>query len=160
MKPTLSSIVERIQGFFAFFSRSSKKMVLQVDQYVDEQIEERYTSLKTGKPREDRKMRERIKFFSGIIFLGCILLLLAAPIIHLTSAIKGKIVEATIKSPDEMVSNLTGYKQDYYSELQMFSGVYIFDVPAESAGGCRRDNRVDFIITSDDGVILDNTTAV
>lgn len=135
MKFRLSVIAEKIKGIFLLFCRSSKNMVLQMDEYIDDQIEERYGNMITGKPREDRKAREKVKFLSGMIFMVCIVLLLAVPFFRITAIAKSKIIEGTIKSPDEMLYNLSDNSTENYPEVEMLSGVYIPETKLDQIGG-------------------------
>ena len=105
MKNAVNQIVNGVRNFFASISQSSKQMSRQIETYVDEQIDERYENMKTGKPREDRKTRERVKFKAGIVFILCLMIILAIPVTFIFSAIKGKLVEYSIKSPNEIMMN-------------------------------------------------------
>ena len=124
MKRTINGIAQKIEGTGRYFCQSSKKMAQQINNYIDEQIDERYENMKTGKPREDRRTREKLRFFSGIVFIGCIALLVAVPIGGIVSAAKDQIIELTIKSPDELLSNLSNDYTENYPEIQVISDDY------------------------------------
>ena len=133
MKNAVNQIVNGVRSFFASISHSSVQMGRQIETYVDEQIDERYENMKTGKPREDRKTRERVKFKAGIVFILCLLIILAVPVTFIFSALKGKLVEFTIKSPNEIMMNLED-KAEIYPEIEVISGSYIPDAAAEKVG--------------------------
>lgn len=133
MKNAVNQIVNGVRSFFASISHSSIQMGRQIETYVDEQIDERYENMKTGKPREDRKTRERVKFKAGIVFILCLMIILAVPVTFIFSALKGKLVEFTIKSPNEIMMNLED-KAEIYPEIEEISGSYIPDAAAEKVG--------------------------
>ena len=133
MKNAVNQIVNGVRSFFASISHSSVQMGRQIETYVDEQVDERYENMKTGKPREDRKTRERVKFKAGIVFILCLLIILAVPVTFIFSALKGKLVEFTIKSPNEIMMNLED-KAEIYPEIEVISGSYIPDAAAEKVG--------------------------
>lgn len=124
MRHTTNGIAKKIKGKSLLFCKSFKNMALQINEYVDGQIDERYENMKTGKPREDRKTREKIKFLSGIVFIICIALLTAVPMGSFVAAAKGYIVEATIKNPDELLSDLSNNYTENYPEIQVVSDEY------------------------------------
>ena len=133
MKNAVNQIVNGVRSFFASISHSSIQMGRQIETYVDEQIDERYENMKTGKPREDRKTRERVKFKAGIVFILCLMIILAVPVTFIFSALKGRLVEFTIKSPNEIMMNLED-KAEIYPEIEEISGSYIPDAAAEKVG--------------------------
>lgn len=133
MKNAVNQIVNGVRSFFASISHSSIQMGRQIETYVDEQIDERYENMKTGKPREDRKTRERVKFKAGIVFILCLMIILAVPVTFIFSALKGKLVEFTIKSPNEIMMNLED-KAEIYPEIEEISGSYIPAAAAEKVG--------------------------
>ena len=84
MKKIVNTIVNAVGKFFSTIFGSSKMMVNQIDQFVDE----KYENMKTGKPREDRKKREKVKFFTGVVFILCLVLILAIPVSFMFSKVK------------------------------------------------------------------------
>ena len=159
MKNAVNQIVNGVRSFFASISHSSVQMGRQIETYVDEQIDERYENMKTGKPREDRKTRERVKFKAGIVFILCLLIILAVPVTFIFSALKGKLVEFTIKSPNEIMMNLED-KAEIYPEIEEISGSYIPDAAAEKVGAYWQagGDGINTILLSDGEYILEKAT--
>lgn len=158
MKNAVNQIVNGVRNFFASISQSSKQMGRQIESYVDEQIDERYENMKTGKPREDRKTREKVKFKAGIVFILCFMIILAIPVTFIFSAIKGKLVEFSIKSPNEIMMNLDD-KAENYPEIEVISGSYIPDAAAEKVGAYWQagGNGTNAILLSDGEFVLNHS---
>ena len=158
MKNAVNQIVNGVRNFFASISQSSKQMSRQIETYVDEQIDERYENMKTGKPREDRKTRERVKFKAGIVFILCLMIILAIPVTFIFSAIKGKLVEYSIKSPNEIMMNLED-KAEIYPDIEEISGSYIPDAAAEKVGAYWQagGNGTNAILLSDGEFVMSNS---
>lgn len=129
MKAAVNKLVEKTHGFILMFSHTSKNMVVQANEYIDSQIDERYENLQTGKPREDRKKRERVRFLSSLVFLLAVTVLVAVPIIGIFSTIKSSVIKYTIKSPDELATGMVN-QQEYNPDEKMLSGLYMPDVTA------------------------------
>lgn len=159
MKNTLHRLIDTISNFFSSFCGSSKNITQQIGQYVDEQIDERYENMKTGKPREDRKTRERIKFQAGLVFIICLVIILAIPATYLFSALKGKLVEFSIKSPNEIMLDL-GDKAEIYPEVEVISGAYIPDAATTAVGAYWQDggNGENAILLNDGEFVLSKAT--
>lgn len=126
MKAALNKMVEKTQGLILKFGHTSKNMAVQVDEYIDSQIDEKYENLKTGKPREDRKKREQVRFLSSLVFLLAVTILVAVPVVGIFSKIKNSVIRHTIKSLDELATGMIN--QEYNPDEQMPSGLYIPDV--------------------------------
>lgn len=126
MKAALNKMVEKTQGLILKFGHTSKNMAVQVDEYIDSQIDEKYENLKTGKPREDRKKREQVRFLSSSVFLLAVTILVAVPVVGIFSTIKNSVIRHTIKSLDELATGMIN--QEYNPDEQMPSGLYIPDV--------------------------------
>lgn len=126
MKAALNKMVEKTHGLILRFGHTSKNMAVQVDEYIGSQIDERYENLRTGKPREDRKKREQVRFLSSLVFLLAVTILLAVPVVGIFSTIKNSVIRHTIKSPDELATGMIN--QEYNPEEQPISGLYIPDV--------------------------------
>ena len=124
MKRIINNIAQKMKGTSWYFCQLSKKMVLQINKYIDEQINESYESIKTGKPKQDRKTKAKLRFFSGIVFIGCVVLLVGMPVGSLVSALKDRIIESTIKSPDELLLNLSNNYIENYPEIQVIFDDY------------------------------------
>lgn len=122
MKYTINSVAQKIKR--NVFCQSSKKMVFQINNYIDEQINEHYESMKTGIPGQDRKTRLKLCFFSSIVFIGSMALLIVMPIGSLVSVAKDQIIEWTIKSPDELLLNLSNDYIENYPEIQVVFDEY------------------------------------
>lgn len=159
MKNAVSNIVNGVRHFFASIGQSSTNMGKQIGNYVDEQIDEKYESLKTGKPREDRKAREKLKFKAGIVFILCLVIILAIPVTFIFSAIKGKLVEFSIKSPNEIMMDLDD-KAEIYPEIETISGAYTTDAAAEPVGAYWQagGNGTNTIILSDGEFVMSHAT--
>lgn len=128
MKAALNKMVEKTHGLILRFGHTSKNMAVQVDEYIGSQIDERYENLITGKPREDRKKRELVRFLSSIVFLLAVTVLVAVPVVGLFSTIKNSVIRHTIKSPDELAMGMAN--QEYNPDEQMLSDLYMPDVTA------------------------------
>lgn len=159
MKNAVNQIVNGVRNFFASISHSSIQMGRQIESYVDEQIDERYKNMKTGKPREDRKTRERVKLKAGIVFILCLLIILAIPMTFIFSAVKGKLIEFSIKSPNEIMMNLED-KAEIYPDIEVISGSYIPDAAAEKVGAYWQagGDGTNTILISDGDYILEKAT--
>ena len=68
MKRIIKNIAQKMKGTSWYFCQLSKKMVLQINKYIDEQINEIYESIKTGKPKQDRKTKAKLRFFFRYCF--------------------------------------------------------------------------------------------
>ena len=159
MKNAVNQIVNGIRNFFASIGHSSIQMGRQIESYVDEQIDERYKNMKTGKPREDRKTRERVKLKAGIVFILCLMIILAIPMAFIFSAVKGKLIEFSIKSPNEIMMNLDN-KAEIYPDIKVISGSYIPDAAAEKVGAYWQagGDGINTILLSDGEYILEKAT--
>lgn len=156
MKKIVNRIVNAVGKFFSTIFGSSKMMVNQIDQFVDEKIDEKYENMKTGKPREDRKNREKVKFFTGVVFILCLVLILAIPVSFMFSKVKRLLVEASIKTPDEITMQLGDHAEENYPDIDKVSGVYINDSSAKQVGYFWEGEETTQIpiLQSDDGYIL------
>ena len=156
MKKIVNRIVNAVGKFFSTIFGSSKMMVNQIDQFVDEKIDEKYENMKTGKPREDRKNREKVKFFTGVVFILCLVLILAIPVSFMFSKVKRLLVEASIKTPDEITMQLGDHAEENYPDIDKVSGVYINDSSAKQVGYFWQGEETTQIpiLQSDDGYIL------
>lgn len=156
MKKIVNTIVNAVGKVFSTIFGSSKMMVNQIDQFVDEKIDEKYENMKTGKPREDRKNREKVKFFTGVVFILCLVLILAIPVSFMFSKVKRLLVEASIKTPDEITMQLGDHAEENYPDIDKVSGVYINDSSAKQVGYFWQgeDTMKIPILQSDDGYIL------
>lgn len=56
MKKIVNTIVNAVGKFFSTIFGSSKMMVNQIDQFVDEKIDEKYENMKTGKLENQEKI--------------------------------------------------------------------------------------------------------
>lgn len=134
MKKRVNTIVNAVGKLFSTLFGTFKMMVNQIVQFVDEKITEKYENMKTGNPRKDRKNREKVKFFSGVVFVLCLVFILAIPISYMFFKVKRLLVEASIKTPDEISMQLGDHAEENYPEIDKLSGVYINDASAKQVG--------------------------
>lgn len=157
MKKALDRIVKKIHDFFASDDQPFKKIVMQINQYLNEQIDELFENMKTGKPREDRKTRERVKVCTGVIFILCGAIIIAFPLTYIISVFTGKLTELSVKSPNEIIMDLDD-RVENYPEVEMIPGIYTPDTAAENVGAYWQAGGygTNLIILSDGEYVLTN----
>ena len=124
MQNAMNQMANSIRNFFVLIGNSFMKMGKQIENYVDEQIEERYQNMRTGKFGEDEKIRAGIKLKAGIVFIFCLIVILTITVTFIFSLAKDKLDEITIKSPNEIMMNLDD-KAEMYPVVEVAAGFYI-----------------------------------
>lgn len=144
-----------IKQFLTNISKTPKDIAVQVDQYVDKKIDKAYDAIKIEK-------RPKVKFFTGIIIMVCLVIILLVPITYTFTKLKTKLMEHSIKSPDQIMRDLDGCTSDFqnYPEIDVVNSAYI-DNQTETIGYLWQHNSgINHIQHSNNDFILEkeNTT--
>ena len=132
MKNIVNQIATRIRKSFISMGQFSLNMGKQIETFIDKQVDTYFENMKTGDSGEDEKIKERTKFKASIVFILCFVIILAVPISFAFSTAKAKLVELTIKSPNEIMMNLED-KVEMYPVVDMAAGFYITETALEEA---------------------------
>lgn len=111
-----------------------KTMVKEIDKTIDEKIEKKYEDLKTGVLQEDIKKRNKVRFYTGVIFILCLVIIVMIPITFVFAKVKQFVIETSIKSPNEIVLRLQDENIENYPEVDESADDYIIDPTAEIVG--------------------------
>lgn len=117
-----------IKQFLTNISKTPKDIAIQVDQYVDKKIDKAYDAIKIEK-------RPKVKFFTGLIIMVCLVIILLVPITYTFTKLKTKLIEHSIKSPDQIMRDLDGCTANFqnYPEIDVVNSAYI-DNQTENIG--------------------------
>lgn len=111
-----------------------KTMVKEIDKTIDEKIEKKYEDLKTGVLQEDIKKRNKVRFYTGVIFILCLVIIVMIPITFVFAKVKQFVIETSIKSPNEIVLRLQNENIEDYPDVDESTGDYIVNPTAETVG--------------------------
>lgn len=111
-----------------------KTMVKEIDKTIDEKIEKKYEDLKTGVLQEDIKKRNKVRFYTGVIFILCLVIIVMIPITFVFAKVKQFVIETSIKSPNEIVLRLQDENIENYPEVDESTDDYIMNPTAETVG--------------------------